>query len=174
MRVLGIDPGLATTGYGIIEQDEDKGSPRLVEAGIITTSAKESTPKRLWALHKETKWLIAEFKPNALAVELVFFSANAKTAIDVAQARGVILLAGHKLTVRSYTPLEVKRQITGYGRAKKLQVQGMMQRLLNLQEIPKPDDAADALAVALCYLLEEQARVRGRERKNRREQALAR
>jgi len=154
MRVLGIDPGLATTGYAIIQ---DGGSPsgrvRVLEAGVIRTRSDEPLPRRLRALYEEVERLIEEFRPEVLVVEEVFFNQNVTTAMSVSQARGVVLLAGSHLEVESYTPLQVKRQITGYGRAKKAQIQAMVQRLLRLKELPKPDDAADALAVALCHLL---------------------
>ncbi len=160
MRVLGIDPGLATCGYGVLEQkNKSRSQPcELIEVGVIKTPPEESLPKRLFTIYTEVKGLIKEFKPDALAVEELFFSKNTKTAMAVSQARGVVLLAGHKLLIKSYTPLQVKRLITGYGRAKKPQIQAMMRRLLNLRELPKPDDAADALAVALCYVLEQRSK----------------
>ncbi len=151
MRVLGIDPGLATTGYALLEGGK---SLRVLEAGVIRTSAEIPLSARLHALYSDLRRLIKEYRPEALAIEELFFSQNRTTALVVAQARGVVLLAAHELTITSYTPLQIKLRIAGYGRAKKPQMQKMIQRLLNLKEIPKPDDAADALAVALCYLLE--------------------
>jgi len=164
MRVLGIDPGLAICGYGVLEAAGplQGRSYKLIEVGVIKTSPTESLPKRLRTIYTEVKGLIREFKPDALAVEELFFNKNTKTAMAVSQARGVVVLAGHELTVKSYTPLQVKQMITGYGRAKKPQIQAMMKRLLNLHEVPKPDDAADALAVALCYVLEHR-RILGQE-----------
>lgn len=158
MRVLGIDPGLAITGYAIVQGDGSScPSLKVLEAGVIRTPPDDPVPQRLRAIYDEVVCLIEEFRPDSLAVEEVFFSQNAATAMAVSQARGVVLLAGHKLEVTGYTPLEVKRQICGYGRAKKPQVQAMVQRLLCLKELPKPDDAADALAVALCHLLKHRA-----------------
>lgn len=161
MRVLGIDPGLATTGYALLQADPPERSSRrarVLEAGVIRTPADEPLPKRLRAIYDDVTALIAEYEPEALAVEEVFFNQNVTTAMSVSQARGVVLLAGSELPkVAGYTPLEVKRQICGYGRAKKPQMQAMIQRLLNMKELPRPDDAADALAVALCHLLKEQA-----------------
>ncbi len=157
MRVMGIDPGLATTGYGIV--DGDRGDYMLVEAGVITTPAKEPLPQRLRTIYEEVQGLITEFHPDQLAVEELYFAKNIRTAISVAQARGVILLAAVGLSVVNYTPLQVKLQITGFGRAAKRQVQGMVARLLGLDELPGPDDAADALAIALCHLLREEVHV---------------
>lgn len=153
MRVLGIDPGLATTGYAVLELS-DGARARVLEAGVIRTAPDSPLPQRLYTLYEDTRRLLKEYKPDALAIEELFFAQNRTTAMAVAHARGVVLLAAHKLTTKSYTPLQIKRRIVGYGRAKKPQIQKMMKQLLHLQEIPKPDDAADALAVALCYLLE--------------------
>ena len=173
MRVLGIDPGLAICGYGVLEQkNKSRSQPcELIEVGVIKTPAEESLPKRLHTIYTEVKGLIREFNPDALAVEELFFNKNTKTAMAVSQARGVVLLAGavsetaattkqtqKELIIKSYTPLQIKQRITGYGRAKKPQIQAMMKRLLNLKEVPKPDDAADALAVALCYILEQRSK----------------
>ena len=141
MKVLGIDPGLAIVGYGLIEQMEGpKGTKgyRVIEAGVIRTPAGEPEPARLTTIYEELSRLIAESKPAAMAVEQLFFYQNVTTAMAVAQARGVILLAGHHLPITSYTPLEIKRQICGYGRAGKPQVQAMIQRLLKLKTLPKP------------------------------------
>lgn len=153
MRVLGIDPGLATTGYAIIETQS--GRVRVLEAGVIRTPADKELPHRLHTLYEDTRRLLREYQPDALAIEELFFAQNRTTAMAVAQARGVVLLAAHDVTeMKGYTPLHIKRRIAGHGRAKKPQIQKMMKQLLHLREIPKPDDAADALAVALCYLLE--------------------
>lgn len=159
MRVLGIDPGLATTGYALLES-AGVGRFGVLEAGVIRTPADTPCHARLYALHSDVRRLIKEYKPEALAIEELFFSQNRTTAMAVAQARGVILLAAYQLPIVSYTPLQIKLRIAGYGRAKKPQMQQMMQRLLSLKEIPKPDDAADALAVALCYLLEARSPLR--------------
>jgi len=126
----------------------------MLEAGVIRTPADTPLPQRLRMLYEDTRRLLREYKPDALAIEELFFAQNRTTAMAVAQARGVVLLAAHKIATRSYTPLQIKQRIAGYGRAKKPQIQKMMKQLLKLKEIPKPDDAADALAVALCYLLE--------------------
>ncbi len=160
MRVLGIDPGLATTGYAVLEAQS--GQVRVLEAGVIRTPADEPLPKRLRTIYEDAQRLIEEYSPDALAVEEVFFNQNVTTAMSVSQARGVVLLAGAEadLPCASYTPLEVKRQICGYGRAKKVQMQAMVQRLLRLKALPRPDDAADALAVALCHLLRERSGLR--------------
>ncbi len=153
MRVLGIDPGLATTGYAVLELSNGR-FPRVLEAGVIRTPADTPLPQRLHTLYEDTRRLLREYKPDALAIEELFFAQNRTTAMAVAHARGVVLLAAHTITTKSYTPLQIKLRIAGYGRAKKPQIQKMMKQLLKLKEIPKPDDAADALAVALCYLLE--------------------
>lgn len=157
MRVLGIDPGLATTGYGIVDRDGD--GYKVVEAGVITTSPTEPLPQRLKTIYEGVQELIDEYRPDRVAVEELYFAKNVKTAISVAQARGVILLAAHGLPTAGYTPLEVKLQITGFGRAGKGQIQGMVTRLLGLKTRPQPDDAADALAIALCHLLREEVHV---------------
>jgi len=152
MKILGIDPGIATTGYGFIE---NKGSNLcLVDYGCIITSPKISLPERLNTLFNELSKLIKKQKPDEVAVEEIFFAKNVKTAMIVSQARGVILLSclksGMKV-INEYTPLEVKMALVGYGRAEKQQVQKMVTTLLNLKEMPKPDDAADALAIAVCH-----------------------
>jgi crossover junction endodeoxyribonuclease RuvC len=153
MRVLGVDPGLATTGYAVLESEGR--SVRVLEAGVIRTPADTPLPQRLHTLYEDTRRLLKEYQPDALAIEELFFAQNRTTAMAVAQARGVVLLAAHNLSAtKGYTPLQIKLRIAGYGRAKKPQMQKMMKQLLRLKEIPKPDDAADALAVALCYVLE--------------------
>jgi crossover junction endodeoxyribonuclease RuvC len=155
MRVLGIDPGLATTGYAVIEwQPRSMTNFHILEAGVIRTPAGEALATRLHALYTEVHELIEDLKPDTLAIETLIFNQNRTTAIDVAQARGVVLLAAHELPLKIYSPLQVKHRITGYGRANKRQMQRMMQQRLRLKELPKPDDAADALAIAWCYILE--------------------
>jgi len=150
MIILGIDPGTAATGFGLIEKN--KSNLKLLKYGCIKTSVKLSTAERLNVIHKELNSLIKKSKPDIVAVEDIFFFKNLKTAIKVSQARGVILLtiAKSKIPVAEYTPLQVKQAVACYGRAEKIQVQKMVKVLLNLKEIPKPDDAADALAVAIC------------------------
>ena len=152
MRVLGLDPGLATTGWGLVEEESDQVT--LVDFGIITTVAGHPLARRLQDLYRELTSLIALQKPDVAAVEELFFSRNARTAFTVGQARGVALLAlaDGGLAVHEYTPLQVKQAVVGYGQATKNQVQQMVRMLLGLSEIPRPDDAADAIAVAICYV----------------------
>jgi len=149
MIILGIDPGTAIIGWGLIKKTKKLS---LTNYGCIKTSADLSTAERLNKLHKELHSLIKKYKPNIVAVEDIFFFKNLKTAIKVSQARGVILLtaAKAKIKIAEFTPLQVKQAVTGYGRADKSQVQKMIKILLNLKEVPKPDDAADALATAIC------------------------
>ena len=153
MLVIGIDPGVARTGYGLVFENEDG---RLVtEAyGVISTSPKEQLSQRLLELHSQLNDLLLLHRPQDGAVEKLFFERNVRTAMIVGQARGVAMLAlaqAH-ISASEYTPMEVKQAVTGYGGADKMQVQQMVRSLLNLTEIPKPDDAADALAVAICHL----------------------
>ncbi len=152
MVVLGIDPGTATTGYGFI-RDADSG-PVLVTYGVILTPAGAPMPQRLRALFRELNQLLLLHRPDAAAVEKLFFQRNVSTAMTVGQARGVALLALAEAVVPigEYTPNDVKQAVAGYGRADKPQVQQMVRAILNLPEVPKPDDAADALAVAICHL----------------------
>jgi crossover junction endodeoxyribonuclease RuvC len=152
MRVIGIDPGIAITGWGVVEGEGNDLS--LVAAGVITTPAGTPLPKRLQAIYCELTGLIERWQPESAAVEELFFSKNAKTALAVGHGRGVALLAlaNANLSIMEYKPLEVKQAITGYGGADKGQMQQMVKLLLSLQDIPKPDDAADALAVAICHL----------------------
>jgi crossover junction endodeoxyribonuclease RuvC len=152
MRVLGIDPGTATTGYGVVEEVGGELNP--VAFGVIRTPADQSLPARLQLIYRAVKELAVEWKPSAAAVEELFFSRNVRTAMSVGQARGVTLLAlvDAGLAVAEYTPLTVKQAVTGYGSADKAQVQEMVRLLLRLTEPPRPDDAADALAVAICHL----------------------
>jgi len=151
MLVLGLDPGLAITGYGFVTGDSRELAP--IAHGVIRTPAGIDTPQRLVLLHQELSRLIAAYRPDAAAVEELFFGANARTAIMVGQARGVLLLTLSQagLPIAEYTPLQVKQTITGYGRADKSQVQEMVRILLGLNDIPRPDDAADALAVSICH-----------------------
>jgi crossover junction endodeoxyribonuclease RuvC len=150
MLSLGIDPGTATIGYGLVRELND-GSLQAVAYGVITTSPKDSMWQRLLIIHNTLKDIITQFKPDRVAVEELFFAKNITTALTVAQGRGVILLtlAQANLTLSEYKPNEVKQSITGYGGAKKPQMQEMVRLLLGLDEIPKPDDAADALAIAI-------------------------
>ncbi|MDP3741533.1 MAG: crossover junction endodeoxyribonuclease RuvC [bacterium] len=150
MKILGIDPGTATTGYGIIEANH--GDLKMIEYGCIETSKKKSAADRLAEIHHDLNKLIKKYKPRIIAVESLFFFKNLKTAIAVAQARGVVLMcaAENHLKLVEFTPLQVKKTLTNYGKAEKKQVQFMVQKLLDLPSVPKPDDAADALAIAIC------------------------
>ena len=145
MRVLGIDPGTAVTGYGVVEEVDR--SLKIIASGTITTSSKLPFSQCLGQIFQRITELINNFKPDSVAVEEPFFAKNARMALRIGQARGVAVLAGvqAKLEVASYTPLQVKQAIVGYGRAEKEQVQEMVKRLLGLDEIPRPDDAADVL-----------------------------
>ena len=151
MIILGIDPGIASTGYGILKKLEG-GKLVCLAFGCIETPAGLEQAARLGQIRKAVTRLIAKYHPNCGAVEQLFFAKNIKTALTVAHARGVVLeaLHTHGVLIHEYTPLQVKQAITGYGKAEKLQVQKMVQILLALQAIPEPDDAADALAVAIC------------------------
>jgi crossover junction endodeoxyribonuclease RuvC len=149
--ILGIDPGYAIVGIGVIEYVGNKFRP--IEYNAITTEAHTPTSLRLKTLYDEINIFIDKYKPDAIAIEELFFNSNAKTAILVAQARGVLIVAATNkgIPIFEYTPLQIKQAVTGYGRADKNQVQQMVKMLLNLNAIPKPDDAADALAVAICH-----------------------
>lgn len=151
MIILGIDPGVATVGWGVIRKEG--AATTAVDYGHISTDKNLPLAERLLEIYTDLVSLIEKFQPDEAALEELFFYNNQKTAIDVAQARGVILLTLEKnqVTVAGYTPLEVKQALTNYGAADKHQVQDMVRILLNLSEIPKPDDAADALAIALCH-----------------------
>lgn len=153
MRVLGIDPGLATVGFGVLDTD-GRGNAVAVSHGVILTPKTESIPVRLAMIEEDLKKLIAKYKPQEIALEELFFNDNQKTAINVAQARGVILLTCVKECGRlyEYTPLQIKQALTGYGRAEKRQIQEMVKTMLKLKAVPKPDDAADAVAVALTHV----------------------
>jgi crossover junction endodeoxyribonuclease RuvC len=149
---IGFDPGLATTGYGVI-QATDSGW-KVLAGGVIVTPREQPRAERLAELTTEARDLIEMYRPCGIAIEEVFFATNAKTAMRTAEARGALLVAAAGTRIRGYTPLQVKKRITGYGKATKAQVQAMVKRLLRLAETPKPDDMADGLALALCYLLD--------------------
>lgn len=152
MIILGIDPGYAIVGFGVIEKD-NKGKLKALDYGVIETPKEESFPLRLKIIRDSLKALIDKYKPDHIAVEELFFNNNITTGIAVAEARGVILLTGveHCGSLFEYTPLQIKQAITGNGRAEKKQVQYMTVAMLGLKAVPKPDDAADALAAALCH-----------------------
>lgn len=153
MRVLGIDPGTATTGYGLVSRD-DRDEISLVSYGVLRTAPPAGMATRLAHLHRQLEALLLELQPDAVAVEELFFSRNVSTAMAVGQARGVVLLAAAQAgrPVFEYKPNEVKLALTGYGRADKRQVQDMLRIVLALPAPPRPDDAADAVAVAVCHL----------------------
>ena len=151
MRVIGIDPGYAIVGYGILEYS---GSDfRLLEYGAVTTPPDMPFPQRLSTIYSDLNFILEEFSPQSMSIEKLFFTSNQKTVIDVAQARGIILLSASlkNIPVYEYTPLQVKQAVVGYGKAKKNQVMDMTRRILHMKNIPKPDDAADALAIAICH-----------------------
>ena len=151
MHILGIDPGYATIGFGVL--DSDRGKHRLVQCGVITTPAHTSLSARLAQIYDDMQQLIELFKPDAVSIEELFFNTNITTGIAVAHGRGVILLACEKAGVEiyEYTPLQVKQAVVGYGRAEKRQVMDMVKRICGLPAAPKPDDAADAVALAICH-----------------------
>ena len=151
MIILGIDPGMAIVGYGVIEGNNN--TLKAIDYGAITTPSTMETPQRLVTIYDAVQELIVRYQPDEVAIEELFFNKNVKTALTVGHARGVAVLAAAKtgLDLYEYTPLQVKQSVVGYGRAEKAQVQQMVKILLNLKEIPKPDDAADALAVAICH-----------------------
>lgn len=151
MRILGIDPGYAILGWGVLDMKGNHFS--VVDYGAVTTDAKMEMPLRLQHLYTELCAIIEEYKPEAASIEELFFNSNAKTAIMVGQARGVAVLAciNGGLEVNEYTPLQIKQALVGYGRADKKQVQAMVKAILNLNEVPKPDDTADAVAAAICH-----------------------
>ena len=152
MLVLGIDPGLATTGYGLVRETE--GELQAVGYGTVTTMAKRSLPERLQQIYTELSTLIQRYRPDESAVEELFFSRNVRTAMSVGQARGVVLLAlaDGGLPVTDYSPLTIKQAVSGFGGADKIQMQTTVRILLRLESLPRPDDAADALAVAICHI----------------------
>ena len=177
MLVLGIDPGTAKTGYAVVEDkliNYKKPSKRemefdinLIEYGVIITKKQVSMPYRLKTIALKLEDIILKYSPQVIAIEQIFFNANTKTAISVGQARGVLLLlsAQFNIEVAEYTPLQIKQVLTGYGRAEKIQIQSMIKNILNLKEIPKPNDAADAIAVSICHILSApfQAKIKERD-----------
>ncbi len=151
MIILGIDPGYAIVGFGIIRYENNKFS--VLDFGAVTTPSGMDFPDRLKSIYEDLSYLFEKYEPDALAIEKLFFNTNKKTAVDVAQARGVILLCArmHSAQCYEYTPLQVKQSVVGYGRAEKKQVQEMTKHILGLSAVPKPDDTADALALAICH-----------------------
>ena len=151
MVILGIDPGVATIGFGLIRAERGKNT--LLQYGVITTPPGIPLSERLLQISRDMEQLLETFKPDEMAVEELFFTKNITTGIAVAHGRGVILLAAEKagIPVFEYTPMQVKQAVVGYGKAEKKQVMLMTQRLLNMKDIPRPDDAADALAIAICH-----------------------
>ncbi len=150
MKILGIDPGTATTGFGIVFKEN--GRLTAIDYGVVSTAKELDMSNRLLIIFQDIEELIAKHNPDVVAVEQLFFARNVTTAITVGQARGVVLLAAQKADLKlvEYTPLQVKQSVTGYGQATKRQVQSMVQKILKLNVLPKPDDAADALAIAIC------------------------
>ena len=161
MRILGIDPGVAIVGFGLIESD--RGTLRMLQYGAITTPAGLPLAARLAQINRDIEELIGTFRPDEISVEELFFSKNITTGIDVAHARGVILCAAEKkkIPIYEYTPMQVKQAVAGYGLADKKQVMDMTRRLLKLKSVPRPDDAADALAIALCHARSATSLLRG-------------
>jgi crossover junction endodeoxyribonuclease RuvC len=151
MRIIGIDPGTGILGFGVIDVERNKA--RLVDAGVIRTPVKEDDAVRLLTIYEELTEIIKLNKPDMMSVEKLFFARNVTTAMTVAQARGVVLLCGMQagLSIAEYTPMQIKQAVTGYGKADKKQMQEMVRVILQLKEIPKPDDAADALAAAITH-----------------------
>ncbi len=151
MRIIGIDPGYAIVGFGVLEYNKARFS--VVEYGAVTTPADMDFNQRLCEIYSDLCYIFDKYKPDFLSIERLYFTSNQKTAIAVAQARGVTLLAAKQrgIEIFEYTPLQVKQSVTGYGKAVKKQVQEMTKRILDLDEIPKPDDTADALAMAICH-----------------------
>ena len=166
MRILGIDPGYATIGFGVV--DSEGGRQDLVKCGVITTPAHTSLSSRLAQIYDDLNELLDLFHPDAVAVEELFFNTNITTGISVAQGRGVILLACQKAGVKiyEYTPLQVKQAVVGYGRAEKKQVMEMVKRICRLPAPPRPDDAADAVALALCHARSTTSLLNRRERED--------
>lgn len=151
MRIIGIDPGYAIVGFGVLEYNKARFS--VVEYGAVTTPTDMDFNQRLCEIYSDLCYIFDKYKPDFLSIERLYFTSNQKTAIAVAQARGVTLLAAKQrgIEIFEYTPLQVKQSVTGYGKAVKKQVQEMTKRILDLDEIPKPDDTADALAMAICH-----------------------
>lgn len=161
MRILGIDPGVAIVGFGLIESD--RGTLRMLQYGAITTPAGLPLAARLAQINRDIEELIGTFRPDEISIEELFFSKNITTGIAVAHARGVILCAAEKkkIPIYEYTPMQVKQAVAGYGLADKKQVMDMTRRLLKLKSVPRPDDAADALAIALCHARSATSLLRG-------------
>lgn len=153
MRVLGIDPGIARLGFGVVESDKHS-NPVFVECGLVATKAGQELAQRLYEVYVDLEQIIKKTKPQLVSCEKLYFQNNAKTAFEVGQARGVILLAAAKfhIPIVEFTPLQVKQSVTGYGKATKKQVEEMIINILHLNFSPKPDDVADAIAIALCGL----------------------
>ena len=151
MRILGIDPGYAIVGYGVLEYDNVRF--KVVNYGAITTEPETPFDKRLLEIHTDMCSILDKFKPDCMSIEKLYFNTNTTTGIDVAQARGVTMLAAAQrdIPIYEYTPLQVKVAVTGYGRAEKRQMQEMVKNILRLNAVPKPDDTADALAIAICH-----------------------
>ena len=151
MRILGLDPGIATVGFGVVDTERNK--QKLVSCGVITTPAHTPLTSRLDQIYTDLEELIRVYHPDVMSIEELFFNTNITTGISVAQGRGVILLCAFRsgLSIYEYTPLQVKQAVVGYGRAEKKQVQDLVKRLLNLPAVPQHDDAADAVALALCH-----------------------
>lgn len=160
MRIIGIDPGTGILGFGVIDLLDDR-KIKLVDAGVIRTPANERDDIRLETIYNELRQILQSNSPNVMAVEKLFFAKNVTTAITVSQARGVVLLCGRqsRLKIYEYTPLQIKQALTGYGRADKRQIQEMVKVILELKEIPKPDDCADALAVAITYSMMNESKI---------------
>jgi crossover junction endodeoxyribonuclease RuvC len=155
MRVLGVDCGIAITGWGVIEEHpQEIGQFKVLDYGVIRTEAHSDMPDRLNRLYLDMRKIISEFKPEFFAIEDLFYFKNKKTIISVGQGRGVAVLAAvrKKIPIAHYTPLQVKQAVAGYGKATKGQIQRMVKAILKLKEIPRPDDAADALAIAICHI----------------------
>lgn len=153
MRIIGIDPGTGLMGFGVIDVDDKTAKLRLVDGGVIRTPVKEDDAERLHIIFEELTEIIAETKPQVMSIEKLFFAQNVTTAMTVAQARGVAIVAGKQagLKIAEYTPLQIKQALTGYGRAEKEQMQEMVRIMLGLKTVPKPDDCADALAAAITH-----------------------
>lgn len=151
MRIIGIDPGYAIVGFGVLDYQGNKFG--IVEFGAITTPAGQPFEQRLKTIYDDLSYVLDKYKPDAMAIEKLFFNTNQKTVIDVAQARGVISLCAveRNIEIAEYTPLQVKQSVVGYGKAEKKQVQELTRQILSLKEVPKPDDTADALAIAICH-----------------------
>jgi crossover junction endodeoxyribonuclease RuvC len=154
MRIIGIDPGTGILGFGVIEVT--KGKPVLVDGGVIRTPVKEDDAVRLLTIYEELTDIISQTNPDEMAVEKLFFARNVTTAMTVAQARGVVLLTAMQagIKIAEYTPMQIKQALTGYGKADKKQIQEMVRVVLNLKEVPKPDDCADAIAAAITHSMQ--------------------